>query len=175
MKRRPMEWTAGRHGHEQTPVGAVRWQQQQHCIPAATWTGNRGLAVSMLLLLSLWLPGSLAAPKEVSLKCYSDQKGVKFSYCDRGHKTCYTKFNNLGAVIGRGCSSRPGVYHTQCDSHIGGDHSEVFCYCSYNLCNPGTRPVPSLLLSLSLPLLLLLLLHHYVSSLASEPLMGRTL
>ncbi len=31
---------------------------------------------------------------EVSLKCYSDQKGVKFSYCDRGHKTCYTKFNN---------------------------------------------------------------------------------
>ena len=27
-----------------------------------------------------------------------------------------------GLVMGRGCSSRPGVFHTQCDSHVGSDH-----------------------------------------------------
>ncbi|XP_023330236.1 uncharacterized protein LOC111702701 [Eurytemora carolleeae] len=69
------------------------------------------------------------------LKCYTDKQGLKFAWCEKQLKTCYTKFDNKGLVMGRGCSSRPGVFHTQCDSHVGSDHKEIFCYCSYSLCN----------------------------------------
>jgi len=114
---------------------------------------SHNLAFFILLLFT-----SFTNSKDTRLKCYTDKLGLKYTWCQKNMKTCYTKLDQKGLVVGRGCSSRPGVFHTQCDSHFGSDHSEMFCYCSYSLCNSSEGTVHFQQYSTLLAVILCLLL-----------------
>eukprot|EP00088_Acartia_fossae_P012061 TRINITY_DN16179_c0_g1_i1.p1 TRINITY_DN16179_c0_g1~~TRINITY_DN16179_c0_g1_i1.p1 ORF type:complete len:137 (-),score=3.62 TRINITY_DN16179_c0_g1_i1:14-424(-) len=93
------------------------------------------IKVVYLILILLATCSHLAQSKDISLKCYTDKLGLKFTWCERTQRTCYVKMDKKRKVLGRGCSTRPAVFHTQCDDHFGSDHQETFCYCSFSLCN----------------------------------------
>jgi len=108
-----------------------------------------GKTLHVLLLLLLLLHTAHARKSKEPLKCYTDKQGLKFTWCEPTFRTCYTKQDQKGVVLGRGCSSRLGVLYVQCDSHVGNDHKEKFCYCSRDLCNGshrGQAPAVSLVL-----------------------------
>eukprot|EP00090_Calanus_glacialis_P005440 TRINITY_DN14209_c0_g1_i2.p1 TRINITY_DN14209_c0_g1~~TRINITY_DN14209_c0_g1_i2.p1 ORF type:complete len:121 (+),score=12.50 TRINITY_DN14209_c0_g1_i2:266-628(+) len=110
-----------------------------------------GLAFLMSLFLSVF-----------GLNCWtgleSEADPARWKMCDlkRGFRTCYTKYDPLGQLAGRGCSSKEKLYREHCEVHEMDGLVEKFCYCSFNLCNRSfvNKGTPiSLLLSTLLPFL----------------------
>merc|ERR1719208_305196 len=97
----------------------------------------------MDLICVFWLATLLSSVPVSGLECFSDVLGFQQTHCSsaRGFKTCFTKINNDGAVIARGCSTKDNKYHVECENHVMGKAdriTETFCYCGYNLCNSGS-------------------------------------
>lgn len=107
--------------------------------------------ITPCLLMTVILSGS-------SLKCYTGLDGDRWKTCDlhRGFRTCYTKYDPMGLVAGRGCSTKEKMYYVHCEAHEMDELEEKFCYCSFNYCNTATASKKVswnlLLLSLLLPL-----------------------
>merc|ERR1719348_2282901 len=92
-------------------------------------------------LLGLVLIMSFTHQQTFGLNCWtgleSEEDPARWKQCDlkRGYRTCYTKFDPLGQMAGRGCSSKEKLYREHCEVHEMDGLIEKFCYCSFNLCN----------------------------------------
>ncbi|XP_040565329.1 uncharacterized protein [Lepeophtheirus salmonis] len=100
----------------------------------------------------------------MGLKCYTDIEGKTIRTCkeSEGFRTCFTKFNDTkrteserynpssfpfgvmrgyqeGTVTGRGCSTKDKVFYKECETHSYGDLTEKMCFCSFFLCNRGSK------------------------------------
>jgi len=115
------------------------------------WPRPRGVGhptmrhIAPHLLMAIILPGW-------GLKCYTGLEGDRWKTCDlhRGFRTCYTKYDPLGEVAGRGCSTKEKMYYVHCEAHEMEELEEKFCYCSFNYCNTAINKTPSCLLLLVL-------------------------
>merc|ERR1719369_1321138 len=92
-----------------------------------------------LSLVALFSSGIHGYKSISSLLCYSDQSGPRYQICDNSFgsqsQTCFTKYDDKNEIMLRGCSSKPKVFYTECETYRSGTMSEKFCFCSYDLCN----------------------------------------
>jgi len=83
----------------------------------------------------------------LGLNCWtgleSEEDPARWKQCDlkRGFRTCYTKYDPLGQLAGRGCSSKEKLYREHCEVHEMDGLIEKFCYCSFNLCNTADNRI----------------------------------
>merc|ERR1711994_479071 len=100
----------------------------------------------LVLLINLLTPGS-------GLNCWTGLESVedpaRWKQCDlkRGFRTCYTKYDPLGQLAGRGCSSKEKLYREHCEVHEMDGLIEKFCYCSFNLCNTADNRIDKVTLT----------------------------
>ena len=115
--------------------------------------GSSSLASHMVIFFCI--NEKLIIPARRRLKCYTARSGDKYQFCStkEGLQTCFTKFEmgearlwrwcesegcDAGEVVGRGCSTKRPLYHVECEDHDSGPgRQELYCYCSFPLCNPA--------------------------------------
>merc|ERR1719322_158798 len=99
----------------------------------------------------------------LGLNCWtgleSEEDPARWKQCDlkRGFRTCYTKYDPLGQLAGRGCSSKEKLYREHCEVHEMDGLIEKFCYCSFNLCNTAKSSIEKNVLLYILVFLILLM------------------
>merc|ERR1719389_913662 len=98
-------------------------------------------------LLCVVLMMSFLHRQSLCLNCWtgleSEADPARWKQCDlqRGFRTCYTKYDPLGQLAGRGCSSKEKLYREHCEVHEMDGLIEKFCYCSFNLCNTANNRI----------------------------------
>merc|ERR1712241_1023369 len=86
-------------------------------------------------------------PTVRALKCFSDVAMEEVSRCEqrKGFRSCFIKYDQVGGVSGRGCSTKHQIFSTLCENHVMGGSSGSGEESSA-LCNSAGELRPSLLL-----------------------------